>query len=47
MLTAANVTKLAVVTFRFAIGTGIDVAIESSDITLISGALDGVVSSVT
>jgi Cu+-exporting ATPase len=31
----------------FAIGTGTDVAIESSDITLISGALDGVVPAIT
>ena len=31
----------------FAIGTGTDVAIESSDITLISGALDGVGTAIT
>ncbi|MFQ5425808.1 MAG: HAD-IC family P-type ATPase, partial [Gaiellales bacterium] len=30
----------------FAIGTGTDVAIESSDITLISGALDGIVTAI-
>jgi len=31
----------------FAIGTGTDVAIESSDVTLISGALDGVVTAIS